>query len=80
MPKKPWYCQKKVSKKKLEALEEAAKLLEQAAADAFAALWYAQQDYAPKGAQWGIASRIKTKLGYQMMVKLFPPPPSNEKD
>lgn len=75
---KRWFERKKISKKKLKELEVAAKLLEQAAADAFAALWYAQQDFAPRGAQWGFASKACAEQGHKAMSKLFQARPPYE--
>lgn len=59
-------------KRKMAQLEEAARVMEKAAADAFAALWYFQND-AWKGHSWGYTSVADGERALEMLRKLFPP-------
>ncbi len=62
--------EKALSKKKQRELETAAKILEKAAADAFAALWYLERD-AWKGHSWGHTAVVDAEHALTMLKKLF---------
>ena len=59
-------------KRKMAQLEEAARIMEKAAADAFSALWYFQHD-AWKGHSWGYTAIADAEYSLAMLRKLFPP-------
>lgn len=58
-------------KRQMKALQEAARILEKAASDAFAALWYFECD-AWKGHSWGYTSVQEAKAALVILEKLFP--------
>jgi hypothetical protein len=63
--------EKAMSKKNQRELDKAARILEKAAADAFAALWYFERD-AWKGHSWGYTAVNDAEYAIEMLRKLFP--------
>jgi hypothetical protein len=60
-----------MSKRDLMKLEQAACLIEDAAGNAGAALWYLEQD-AHKGRSWGHAARRQATEALALLDQLFP--------
>lgn len=61
----------RLTKRQQEKLTEAAEKLENAAADAFAALWYFERD-SFKGWQWAYAAKAKAAAASKILNKLLP--------